>query len=296
MSINEDFNRIMKTEIEREAKMSNEKHDELFDKYSAQRVDYANAGNNTEGKKTKTEIERGLEQDGQGIIKDENFRKNIAEIVSNVDEFGDNPTGKLGELTDDVVNIVSGRTGLTYKDEQPGYETSKGWQSADKIEEVIKSGRVDKASRSGIKALVEDSMRKAETIQPGENSEFNYKKEYDNIKNKIINTGNLKSLATDKIFGDRVFKDDLQSAITMGSYKEMGLTEEQLFALDPTKDGKITKEDAATITSHILDNEDMLKDYLAEYYTNAVEQNFNNNLSTEIQTKKKEDDPYEFVK
>ena len=36
------------------------------------------------------------------------------------------------------------------------------------------------------------------------------------------------------------------------------------------------------ITSSILRDDDMLKNYLADYYTKAMEQNWNNNLSPEV--------------
>ena len=60
----------------------------------------------------------------------------------------------------------------------------------------------------------------------------------------------------------------------------MGVSVDQV--KDPTpEDGKITDDDAAMITSMILSDEEMLKDYLSEYFTKAMEQNWNNNLSVE---------------
>ena len=61
------------------------------------------------------------------------------------------------------------------------------------------------------------------------------------------------------------------------------MTEEQLHLFDPTKgDSAITPEDAEVITQHIIQNEDLLKDYLTEYYTKALQQNWDNNLSQEV--------------
>ena len=61
----------------------------------------------------------------------------------------------------------------------------------------------------------------------------------------------------------------------------MGIPEAQV--QDPTpEDGRITSEDAKIIYGTITQDKDMLKDYLAEYYTKALEQNHNNNLSPAI--------------
>ena len=71
-------------------------------------------------------------------------------------------------------------------------------------------------------------------------------------------------------------------SIKMGKYTDMGLTQSQIMEMDPTPDGTISHEDAVTITSSILRDDDMLKNYLAEYYTKAMEQNYYNNLSPEV--------------
>ena len=152
----------------------------------------------------------------------------------------------------------------------------------EEINQLVKGRQVDQGSIAGIKALVDDSVRTAENVKLGEDSEFNYQKEHDNIKNKVIDVGDTRSLATDKIFGNRVFKDDLMSSIQMGTYKDLGLTDKQVQDLDPTPDGKISSSDAEVITSSVLSNPNLLKDYLADYYTKAMEQNWNNNLSPEV--------------
>jgi len=158
--------------------------------------------------------------------------------------------------------------------------------SFDQITEVLEAKRIDEASKGGMKALVDDAVRKAEAVQPNEDGTFNYQKEFNNVKNKIVETGNVQSLAHDKIFGNRVFADDLKSAIATGTYKDMGIPENQV--QDPTPgDGKITNEDVEIISGKIMSDEKMLKMYLTEYYTKAIEQNYNNNLSIEVKNNKK---------
>ena len=200
-------------------------------------------------------------------------------------------------MTEDFAKMISGQLPVVYKDKKAGHELSNGeWMSFDQITEMLNSKKVDEGSRAGIKALTDDVVRKAEALQPDEDSTFNYQKEFNNVKNKIIEPGNLDSLTYDKIFGNRVFADDLQSAISAGTYEDMGLTKDQVLKLDPTPDGKVSKEDALMITKKIISDKEVLKNYLTEYYTKAMEQNWNNNLSTEVKKIAKENDQHEFMK
>jgi len=189
-------------------------------------------------------------------------------------------------MATDFQNIANGTSQPIFKDKVPGYEMSNGeWMSMQEITDKLNTMKVDQGSREGIKVLLDDVIRKSENIQPGDDPTFNYQKEYNNVKEKIVETGDLKSLTIDKIFPNRTFKDDLISAISTGTYKDMGITDEQV--QDPTPgDGRITEEDAKIISNTIIQNEDLLKEYLAEYYTKALEQNWNNNLSQEVKNNK----------
>ncbi len=292
MITNEDFNYAMKEAAGKEPDLSNKQYKELTKKYMERKEIYANSGNDSEGTSTKERINREVHGDKQILTKALELQSEIASTTTNSDEFGHNPVGKLGEDgAKFLADIATGKNELTFdKKNKPGYKNDAGhFMPIDAIKvELLEPNKVDEMARKGVKAIMDDSMRKAKDILPNENYNFDYQKEFNNIKNKIVDNGNLKSLANDKIFGNRVFKDDLKSAIELGNYQQMGLTEEQLHLFDPTKgDNAITSEDAEVITQNILQNEDLLKDYLAEYYTKAVEQNFNNNLSTEIKESKR---------
>ena len=86
------------------------------------------------------------------------------------------------------------------------------------------------------------------------------------------------------------------------TYEDLGvsLSEEEIQALDPTNDGKISFADAMVIFAELMSNKERAKDYVADYYTKFMEQNFNNSISEE--TKAQADlnsndqyDPYEFA-
>ena len=290
---NELINKICQDELERDPNLSQEEIGQLTDEEMANKEKYANSQTNKE----KQLLETQLIEKAQSMTQPEEFRKKIANIVSDSYTFGHDPATKLGDMTEDFARMVSGQQPVIYKDKKAGHELSNGeWMSFDQITEMLNTKNLDAASKDGMKALVDDAVRKAEALQPGEDSAFNYQKEFNNVKNKIVEGGNLQSLTYDKIFGNRVFADDLKSAIATGTYEEMGLTKEQILKLDPTPDGKISKEDTELISSKILNDENMLKQYLAEYYTKAIEQNYNNNLSVEVKKIAKENDQYEFMK
>ena len=278
---NEQFLEAMNYEANREPKLPEKEHRELAKWLKELQGKYK-----TGTKEDQAMITAEMTKRKDKMFKSEEFRKLLANDLSDTNSFGHNPTEKLAEHMPDIMDIVNGKKEATYDDSDvPGYELVDGWKSMEQIHEMINSRKVDQASKASIKALIEDSMRTAETIQSGEDSTFNYQKEHNNIMQKVVNQGDIRSLATDKMFGERVFRDDLQSAIKLGTYKDMGVPEDQI--KDPTPgDGKITDEDASMITDIILADDDTLKEYLAEYFTKAMEQNWNNNLSPIVRRNK----------
>jgi|21_taG_2_1085346.scaffolds.fasta_scaffold00459_2 hypothetical protein len=279
------FFQVMKNELNRDAKFPEEEMAALTNKFKNEKEEYADGD-----KETQAKLEAGVVQTGERMFNAEEFRKSLASSLSETSGIGHSPTEKLANYTDDMVNIVNGNNEVVYKENMPGFnlpsimgsEGSDGWKSFNEIDELVKSRYVDEVSKSSVQTLIEDSSRQASDVQKGEDATFNYQKEYNNMLEKVVETGDVKSLATDKIFGNRVFKDDLMKSIKMGKYTDMGLSEAQVMELDPTKDGKISHEDAVEITSSILRDDDMLKNYLADYYTKAMEQNYYNNLSPEV--------------
>ena len=288
---NESFMKEMNSELNRMPKVSTEEHEELRTFCEEKKNEYANSD-----KKTQFSIQQETLEKAQMLTVPEEFKKQIAQTLTDTNNFGHDVIGKLGDMAGDFQNIANGTSQAIFKDKVPGYEMSNGeWMSMEDINDMLSTMKVDQGSKEGLKVLLDDVIGKAEAVQPGDNPTFNYQKEYSNIKEKIIETGDLKSLTIDRMFGNRTFKDDLISAIKQGTYKEMGIANDQV--QDPTPgDGKITEEDAKIISNTIIQNEDMLKEYLAEYYTKALEQNYNNNLSMDVKKIAKENDQYEFMK
>ena len=153
------------------------------------------------------------------------------------------------------------------------------FQSQDEINGKVDENTMDGNAKEGIEGIINGAVDKATNWKEGDS--FNYQKTFNNVRNNVIENGKLKSLARDKIFGGRSFKKDLKAALRTETYENLGIPKELVDKLDPTDNGKITRRDARRIYKEIAADEDMLKDYLAEYYTKAVEQNYNNSLSDE---------------
>ena len=182
------------------------------------------------------------------------------------------------------------------------------FMSIDDINKMVKEGSVDKKSFQAIDSIVAEASSDASKRQVGENSQFNYHNYYNGIRNKIVKEGNLRSLATNTNSLGKTFKEDLIESLKKVSYEDMGVPyansrekasfetnekNEKFKSMDPTPgDGpidengvatnKITKEDAEQIQRMIFADEQLLGDYVAEYYTNFAEQNFNANLKPEV--------------
>ena len=299
MITNDELNLSMKEGADQQLDLTDKEYAILSEKYMNRKMDYAAAKNDTQGNMVKEMINREVQADKQYLTKAMDLKTNITSTLTDTNKFGHNPTAKLGaENAEFLSSISKGEIELSFKGKNAGYQMTNGtFMSVDEIQsQLIDANKLDETARKGVKAIIDDSIRQAQDVLPGQNSKFNYQKEFNNIKNKIINNSNLNSLANDRIFGNRVFKEDLTSAISLGTYEQMGLTQDQVFGLDPTKDGNISNEDALAITAEVMKNQDMLKDYLTEYFTKAVEQNYNNNLSEDVKQQKEQDDPYEFMR
>ena len=166
-------------------------------------------------------------------------------------------------------------------DSQTGKQsTNKVWMPIDKVEEIVKENSVDVQSKKIVDEVVNTTSKDASNVLPGEDNEFNYEATHNAIKTQVVGKGNVRSLAKDEIIPGRSFYDDMQEALVNSSYEEMGIdmSEEDAKKLDPTPKTPISSEDAKVITDKLMGDEDMLKDYLADYYTNYMEQNYNNSL------------------
>ena len=161
------------------------------------------------------------------------------------------------------------------------------FMSLDEVKSMVKDASVDDKSFEAIQGIIANAALEAESRQIGESSEFNHQSIFNNMKQQIVSKGNLRSLAQNTNPFGRTFEKDLAEAIATSSYEELGIgsavkDKGKLEAMDPTPKTPITKEDAQVIGKYVLEDRELLTNYVTEYYTNLAEQNFNNNLKPEV--------------
>ena len=184
----EEWFNTMNAKMNEEVKMPPEEREMLTERFTNEREEYGESN-----KKRQGELEAGLTSTADKIFKKAEFQNNLAQLLGDQSLVGHSPTEKFPEHGDDLINIINGNKEVVYGEGTPGYDLADGWKSMEEINQLVKSRQVDQGSIAGIKALVDDSVRTAENVKLGEDSEFNYQKEYDNIKNKVIDTGDTRS-------------------------------------------------------------------------------------------------------
>jgi hypothetical protein len=254
---------------------------ELFKKYMSLKTKYADAGNDSQGGEIKANITKQIQKDKSDTDRHIQLQDYISQTTLNTNKSG-NIFEKLGQETAVfLAGIVDGTIKLESEDNIPGYYDDNGnFRSIQEVQDIVDSNKRDEGAASGIKALVEDTKRQASQVKEGDSFEFDYQKEYNNVLNKVVDNGNLNSLSKDEIFGKRVFENDLKSVIGNETYASVGVDTGEGSPF--TKTDNIIEDDVNMIAANIMKDQDTHKKYLAEYFTKAMAQNWNNNLPKKI--------------
>jgi hypothetical protein len=305
-----EFKRLLSTEVNRKGGPSNKEQDRIYNYLMENKYGpngYLNAPNNNARLQIKDKIER----HGSYVIDTTMMKDKTARTILNEDLYGKNPEKKFkNKWGAAYVDLIAGNKEFAVKDGIAGYMMPNIYDSSDpneifmstiEIEDYVDSNKIDIESKRNIGQKMTDITLRAQNTKPGQIIDFDFNKEKYNIKNSIVEKGNLSSLINDEMFAGRTFKDDLVQAIMTTTYENLGvsLSEEEIKMLDPTDDGKISFADALVIFTELMNDKERAKDYVAEYYTKFMEQNFNNNISKEvIQNQNKKENgynPYEFA-
>ena len=121
-------------------------------------------------------------------------------------------------------------------------------------------------------------VAEADRSDPYNFVEFDYETQRGKISN-IVNQASTKSMAlSDKFIPGRVFRDDLISMLKDGSYGDLGVDVGDVQSVDPDSDGDgtefISDGDAITIADALINDNDLCKDYLTEYFTQHAKTNW----------------------
>ena len=271
-----EFQKILSRDSNKKNSLNASDKNRLEDWIFTTKEDYLNAINLNQ----RNSIKQSLFKKASEIIDIENFKMDLAENLLDENIVGNNIEMKLGSP---VVNTLSAiYTGdLPYEIENDqivyrmpdvdpyGHRQSNGYvyKQLHEIEDYVNSKKVDLDSKDTLNTLITNASMDGANLKPGQSTSFNYGKYKSNIMNNVLPSADLDSLISDEIVGGRVFRNDLIEAIMTATYEDLGvsLSEEEIQALDPTNDGKISFADAMVIFAELMSNKERAKDYVADY-------------------------------
>ena len=167
------------------------------------------------------------------------------------------------------------------------------------IKKLVDKHKIDRDSQNKIRTIIEKEVSNADAFIAGdERKTFNRAAVKMNFMNNVLNSenANLSSLATHKHWGATSWKQDLTEALSKGNYEDLGITQNQAKSNDPTPKTPITGRDAVIIVDRIMKNQELLKETLAEYYTQYAENNYKVKVGNTSKTKRQtKDDENEFA-
>jgi len=179
---------------------------------------------------------------------------------------------------------------------KPSKITGDGkYMKMEDIKKLVDKHKIDRDSQNKIKAIIEKEVANADGFVSGDNRKtFNREAVKMNFMNNVLNSenANIKSLATHRHWGATSWKQDMTEALIKGSYEDLGITTQQAKSKDPTPKTPITNEDAVVIVKSLMMNGKLLKETLADYYTQYAENNYKAKVGD---YKPKQDDENEFA-
>ena len=151
----------------------------------------------------------------------------------------------------------------------------------EELKEHVKSRAKDQQAANTLEANIVNGATKAQNLKEGDSLEFD-REEAKNRYSKILDTTDLYKAATKNMIGNTSFDQDLMEKLKSMEYSQLGIDDATVNRLDPTDDGTISEDDARVIVDKILDDEEMLKGYLTDYFTLYEEREFKNNMPKDL--------------
>ena len=151
----------------------------------------------------------------------------------------------------------------------------------EELKEHVKSRAKDQQAANTLEANIVNGATRAKTLKEGDSLDFD-REEAKNRYSKILDTTDLYKAATKNMIGNTSFEQDLTEKLKSMEYSQLGIDDATVNRLDPTDDGTISEDDARVIVDKILDDEEMLKGYLTDYFTLYEEREFKNNMPKDL--------------
>jgi len=241
----------------------------------------------TNDKMEKGRLNGEIEGLAHAITQNETFLFETADVLSDTKKFSKYSYDTLNsDVKNALPDIINKKTYPVARDGKVGYLINNKFMTHGEIQDEIESVKIDQSSVNRYNIIRDDIIKSASKIQSSEFAEFNFKKTRANVYDNLVTQGNIGSMANNPLVGNRVFKDDLEQAITKGTYKDFGITDDMI--KDPTPaDNNITPEDAKVIYQAIEKNEDILANALTDYLTQSLSNNHYTNLRPAVQRNRK---------
>ena len=230
------------------------------------------------GKKKYLEAGEKKDKKGQSMVMSEipnaekqwdqivDFRKGIA-IAAQDEQYGISEQFKVSSQGQDVAAILTGDNqpfansdgvyGYLMTNPQTG---NKNWMSLRNIGSLVKSQSFDKNSKKIIQAMGQDMYDRSQLEDAGEFDREGVRRK---VRSSIIDRGNIRSLTSDKMLDDS-FENNLASVVKGISYKNLGID----------KEGNLDDNDAKQIVGTMLMDKETHLNYLTDYYTDFMAQNW----------------------
>lgn len=232
----------------------------LHDKLSAGKQKYLDADD-----KGKAVIRQELNK----MYEDYDAFENLKEVHAGLDgemsvAFTNSPDGK--KITEALSNPSKF---MKMKDGRIGMEVDGEFRTVSELSKIVESGRKDTAF-TGVFDAVDAAVSVAKEDYPKDGFDtLTVRKTYSKY---IDRSKNLKSLMNDVHVGDTSFKEDLLNATSGKTYSQLGITPEMLKQFDTNSDNELSEEERVNLVNSLEDNPKILKDMLADYFTDLTAQ------------------------
>tara|TARA_R100001460_G_scaffold14182_1_gene31894 strand:- start:12708 stop:14012 length:1305 start_codon:yes stop_codon:yes gene_type:complete len=190
-----------------------------------------------------------------------------------------------------MYNSTSGkREYLTPEEAEALLQDEQKFVTVDEIKDHVKSRQKDNQSSQSLNTNIMNGSQKAQNLKTGDSLDFD-REEARSRYNKLIDQApDMHKLATQVMVGSTSFEQDLTEKLTTMKYGDLGISDEVVNQLDPTDDGQISSSDASVIVDGIMQDENMLRGYLTDYFTIYEEREFKANIPTELKDQANEDE------
>jgi hypothetical protein len=234
-----------------------DQYEALYDDVMSGKSDFANAD-----KKGRDLIKRNLASMADDYDEYKTLREDVA---INLDDYS--PAFKSSPEGQAYLDILKGDgKKLIQQDGRLGIEVNGEFKSISSIKQELDQNKIDDTS---IEALESFRVVAKDSTKP-----FDRESTKTDIMNNLVSKGSYNSLKNDEIIPGRIFIDDLAEKLMTQKYSDLGITDDDFEGVDGVNasDG-ISAEEADNIIAHLEKDKGQMKEIMADYYTNYIEQN-----------------------